>query len=605
MAVISSKQPTDRRRENGARPVALEEEHASLADLPRDYQAAPVIQQGPTSRAPGLTARSKRVREWQYLKRIELAEEARREGHELAPQELAQAAEKAWEAFRAGQGSGAVLKQFEATAPTSEAPQRSEINREVEIAACLSHPTLRWLSQLMLGKTNARGFSARRKLVLAVFLRMAFAFARPEVAKVREELLAGHTLASWAHDYPDEGPASKHFYESLHNMLRAKPAEVLVHTNLELYRQLIEQKDASGKPRHPNAGKVAIVDGCLIPANVPQRSPRDEEHRGILYGPGRERVEDVVYTDSNGRLQRFVAGYKLMTLVDMATNQAMVFCVCPADCSERQAALHLLRLLFRLWPECPLEILVGDGLYHNDVDFLRELIFELGVQPCFPDSNGKYRAGLEHVSTKGVPECDCGELMKLKDVDPLLTARSRAKKGIARGEKAATGARLRWVCEHGLCKPTYTRPFDDPRLYTFLPRVGDHPRAALRSALLHRRNAVESYFARLHNLGLNGKANRPAWAKDHEMDWLLGAGIISLTARRLVHEIGLYDLAEAEARDLRLLDQPSAEVPAPGPNEIELAGARRERERILGPAEPPRTWGRAETISEAVEELAA
>lgn len=575
--------------------VSLPEERpaeapATVADLPPDFRQAPVIQQGPTGRSPGLAPRSKRVREWQYLKRIELQEEARKGGKELSPQGLQRAVEKAWDEFLADQSSSAVLKQFEATAPTSQAPNSSQVNREVEIAACLRHPVLRWLSDLMLGKTNARGFKARRKLVLAVFLRMAFSFGRPEVVKVREELLCGHTLASWAHDYPDEGPASKHFYESLHCMLRSKPAEALVHTNLELYRQLIEQRESSGDLRHPNAAKVAIVDGCLIPANVPQRSPKDEEHRGILYGPGRERVEDVVYTDSQGRLQRFVAGYKLMTLVDVATNQAMVFCICPADCSERQAALHLLRLLFRLWPECPLEILVGDGLYHNDVEFLRELIFELGVQPCFPDTAGKYRADLEHVKTKGVPGCGCGELMKLKDVDPLLNAKSRAKKGMARGQMAPTGARLRWVCERGLCKPTYTRPFDDPRLYTYLPRAGDHPRAALRSALLHRRNAVESYFARLHALGLGGKANRPAWAKDHEVDWLLGMGIVSLTARRLAHETGLYAAAEGEAEALGLMDQPSHAVPAPGPSEEELAAAQRDREGRLGPVSAPQTW---------------
>lgn len=602
MAVIADK--NRRKRRSAPRRSRGQEAAPPVLDLPVDYQAAPVIQQGPASYSPGVTARSKRVREWKHLKGLELQDEAQKSGRELTVQELSAAVEKAWDEFQGWRCSQAILKQFAATAPTSEAPERA-INHEVEIAACLRLPTLRWLKELMLDKTNARGFSACRSLVLAVFFRMAFACGRPEVARAREELLAGHTLASWAHDYPDPGPKSKHFYESLHKMLASKPADVLVHVNLELFHQLAEQQDPSGKLRHPDAGKVAIVDGCLIPANVPQRSPKDEEHRGILYGPGRERVEDVVYTDSQGRLQRFVAGYKLMSLVDLATNQAMVFCVCPADCNERQAALYLLRLLFRLWPQCPLETLVGDGLYHNDIDFLRELIFTWGVQPCFPDNSGAYRKDLEHLATKGVPECACGDLMKLKDVDPLLTAKSRAKKGIPRGQGSPTGARLRWQCPNGLCGPSYTRPFDDPRLYSYLPRAGDHPRAALRSALLLRRNAVESYFARLHSLGLGGKGQRPAWAKDQEMDWLLGSGIVSLTARRLAHETGLYDLAEAEARRLRLLDQPSEVVPAPGPSELELARTRRERDRRLGPPEPPRTWASGEVGSMLDEELAA
>jgi hypothetical protein len=77
-------------------------------------------------------------------------------------------------------------------------------------------------------------------------------------------------------------------------------------------------------------------------------------------------------------------------------------------------------------------------------------------------------------------------------------------------------ARLRWVCPNskpsrrsgsGICKGVETKPHDDPRLYTFLPRGGSHRHAALRTALLLRRNGVESINASLKNLASEAKTN--------------------------------------------------------------------------------------------------
>ena len=78
--------------------------------------------------------------------------------------------------------------------------------------------------------------------------------------------------------------------------------------------------------------------------------------------------------------------------------------------------------------------------------------------------------------------------------------------------------------------------------------------------------------------------------KRREHDLLLCAGLTFLTARRLIHETGLYDEVEDEARTLGLLEQPTLANPAPGPSELELARALREREATIGPPEAPRTW---------------
>jgi hypothetical protein len=66
----------------------------------------------------------------------------------------------------------------------------------------------------------------------------------------------------------------------------------------------------------------------------------------------------------------------------------------------------------------------------------------------------------------------------------------------------------------------------------------------------------------------------PQWAHDHEVQWLFGMGAIAMTARRIVHETGLYDEVLDEARKLGLLTRPSLSNPTPGPTASSLSSAR-------------------------------
>jgi hypothetical protein len=552
-----------------------------------------VIEQSAPIRSPGLTMRKKRVEEWKLLTKIGLLSRARDQGLELSEVEAAAQAERAFDELCRRSDASELLKQFEKSAPSLECPRPSEVEEDVEIAAVLRLPVVRWLSEYLLTKSNRRGFRASRGLVAAVFMRLSFARCRPEVAAVRKKLLRGHTLASWAHGYPGEGPSKSQFYESLKTMLRSKSATTAVHANIELVRQLAEASGANGKPLHPMAGQVGIVDATLVEADVPQRSPQGEgrlreEHRELLRGPGREMVRPVVYSDGRGNITRYTHGYKLLLLMDMGLNVPLCWRLVPADADERAETKKLLTVLFRLWPDCPMWALVGDSLYDHSKAFAHELLFNWGLIPVFPRA-GEYSAGLPHVKTEGVPHCKCGE-MKLKDTDAFYTAKRRAKDGIARGQEAPRfDARLRWVCPNKICKAVTTRPLDDPRLYSFLPRSGTSSKAALRSALLLRRNQVESVFASLRHLGLGGtKQERPAWACDVGMDWLLSSGLLYLTARRVAHASGAYDEAHQEAASLGLLEQPSPAEPAPGPSESELAQVRANR-RLYDPA-APRSW---------------
>jgi hypothetical protein len=558
-------------------------------NLSNPYSGAKTFTKGQLSYGPGLTMRSQRVREFVVLKAIELRRAdpdlTEAEAEELASAELDRLAERP--------NAKEIFRQFDDFAPTSTAPDRAKIDDDVELAASLWHAPVRWLKGILGAQTNRRGFAANREMVIAAFFQMALGKCRPDAKATHQRLRRGHTLLSWAHDYPEPGPGKSAFYKSLRGSLEAAPPRAALHVNFELFRQLTGQADGRGKPLNPDAGKVLIVDGSLVEANVQQRSPKNGAHRAVLVRPGQEKVAPVIYTLPNGQIRTFVHGYKLMTIACMATTLPLVWRLVPASADERQETLLMLRDLFELWPDCPAHTIVGDALYNRSKDFLRSLIFQWGLHPCFP-GHGPYAEGTPHAATDGIPHCACREPMKFKDTDRYYTLERRQKEGIARGEWAPSrDARLRWVCRNDRCKLVSTRPYDDPRLYTWYHRGGDHRRGAQRTALLVRRNAIESVFASLKHFGCGGsKVERARWANsDETMDWLLGTALMGITARRWSHESGVYQQAHQEASQLGLLDQPVTSNPVPGPSAATLAKVRRARFARLGPPIEPATWG--------------
>jgi hypothetical protein len=552
-----------------------------------EYEGAREIKQTPSGHTPGFTLRPHRVDEWILLKAIGL----RKQDSTLGVEESVKQAKKEFEKFRQGVTAGPDLKAFEDTAPTCSVPVPSKTRQECEVAAVRWLPEIRWLSNFLWRKNNGRGFPGHRHMLIAVLLQMAFGRSRPELSSARDALLAGRPLLNWAHDYPDGCQARSTFFQTFRRLLESKPAAVLPHVNLALLKRLAAECDGKGRLRHKEVGKIGIVDATLIEADVAQKSPKSEKHRELLTGRRREKVRPVVYTGPEGNVRRFTHGYKLLAIICAETMAPMIWALVSASADERKETLLLLDKLFAIWPDCPLEILVGDGLYDGSIEFAHRLVFDYGIHPCFPMSAG-YAAATPHLKSKGVPVCGCGEEMKFKDSDNYYTLERRIKEGIPRGQQAKRlDARLRWVCRNGKCKLVSTRPFDDPRLYTWLHHGGDHERASLRRALLVRRNAVESLFSSLKHLGLGGRAQeRPRWACDIGMDWLLSLGLVFQTARRLVHENGLYQRAFDEAQGLGLLRQPSEQQPAPGPNELQLARARQSRAGALEPSQAPVTW---------------
>ena len=175
-------------------------------------------------RSPGRTARSKRVREFLFL----ATREERRRSPKMTSAEARERAEARLKALMESPNANAIVREFEATAPTSRTPKREHIDDYVEVAAALRNPVLRWLTTWMLERTNERGPSPDRSMVLSVFFHMAFVLGRPDISNTRKGFRAARPSATWAFGYPGRGPKRSSFYDSMRNMLMGRPASARV-----------------------------------------------------------------------------------------------------------------------------------------------------------------------------------------------------------------------------------------------------------------------------------------------------------------------------------------------------------------------------------------
>ena len=552
------------------------------------------------SRRPGLSARSLRVREWRYLTGLEIAKDyaMKHGGAKIPPDELEAAVDEAYEALSKDPDWDLYKRFFAETAPTCRAPLGTDPT--VEMAALRRLPEIRWLARYMQTKTNRRGKPTRKTPLTALFFELAFGQGRPEVSRVRYALEGNTPLLNWAHGYPGKLPGKSQLYDALHSMLRSTllSADALVAVNIELIKRLAKLKDADGTPRHPLVGRHLAVDGTLIPAAVQQRAPIDWRHKEILHGARRRMVNTVIYTRRGKQVSKHNTGYRLTVLVDIASTLPVAFRLDEATADERSALTALLGDLFEGWPDAPVETISGDSLFENSKELAMHLVFGWGIQPIFPERAGEFARHLSHADNLGVPKCACGE-MKVRNREGFYDVARRRKHGFRPGElldkRRQRGARIRWECPTGRCKDVTTRPADDPRLYTYYPRTGRDRLAVMRRVLASRREAVESVFAALKRRGCGAAGfDRPAWVYDDEAHWFHYGGLLGLTARRLAHELGLYEAAYREAEDLDLLAQPTRNRPAPGPTADELADV--VTRRRLEPIQAPVGWPSYEEI---------
>lgn len=278
--------------------------------------------------------------------------------------------------------------------------------------------------------------------------------------------------------------------------------------NIEFVRSLIE--------KHPNAGigNRLALDGTSVPAWVRQigkSSPEEEliinkrhpeaRSRAYSYSTGKKTLQpgekSTVATSKHWR------GYTLLPLVDIATRQALVWLVVPANVNEHLVVERLLELLFELFPECPVTELVADSAY--DVAATHELcevkygihliaVRKPSLAVVTTDVTAKQSKRIESFNGRGVAICRKHQ-KQMKLAGHELGKRDGLKPGEA--SKEAT-FRTRWACPDGCGNPGLPMHLSWSA-FCFYPHhsKGSPSKHAMRVALQARRNVCETLFSSL------------------------------------------------------------------------------------------------------------
>jgi hypothetical protein len=293
-------------------------------------------------------------------------------------------------------------------------------------------------------------------------------------------------------------------------------------------------------------------------------------------------------------------GYNLVVIACMDTGIPVIWTLIPATGQERDATRKMIDALYRLRPDFPMEYLVGDGHYSGDgspnsrQEGLSEFLYRrYGIHGVFPRNEGRSPNNL-WAKSAGVPQCRHG-LMKLSKEGEVWDAKKRQREGVPPGDPPPLGKgsrpRNRWRCPEEnpdkRCLDAKTYLPDDWHLNTYLPHAGDSRKAATRSVILARRNAIESLFSRIKRLGVGSEwPLRKTWGGDDGMRWLTSLALLQITARKVVHLSGAYAESFQEAVEAGLVT----------PNEERLFGPRipgadsRPAPGIRPEAGPPSSW---------------
>jgi len=493
-----------------------------------------------------------------------------------------------------------LLAQLERLTLTPNVPHKSTINNMVEKAAVKRLAQWAWVTGKL--QEQKRGRPGKRSFTLAVFTEMAVDRFRPEIKHVMDNFHASDQR-DFVHGRLEAAVGKICVYDSMHSMLQAQDTRIWCEVNIDLIKELrnLPGIDALYK----QIGRYAAIDGTDTQANVeqiPATGGNGSRHDKLIRG---KRTKAGYKAAGLGKVYR---GTKEMVLVCVLTGLPLVWGMYDGNVSERAATIELLNRLYELWPDCPLEYLIGDALYEDEQDFNAIIEFGYGIRPVFHRKQSEAVYGAQVAWTEGhrtmkgqfgVPECAHG-LMKFRGTEGFLTREKRQEilgddgkplDPLAEIPIKHQAARIRWECPGGEpnCKEVATYVKDDARVYTYLPRAGNSKRAVLRQALYLKRNRIESVFADLKNSGIASPKHMVArWADDHETEHLIGARLTYMTAKRLVHERGDYKKVLAEARELGLVREPGEEQ-RDRLNDIEHQRMLRNRQAAIKPR-PPATW---------------
>ncbi|MBK8294089.1 MAG: hypothetical protein IPK93_04650 [Solirubrobacterales bacterium] len=357
-------------------------------------------------------------------------------------------------------------KVFLRTAPSSRAIPRKGISEIAEIRAMMALPEVAWIKEHLESSGSSR--NGEWGLPASVLLKMTY-FGRPDFSNTRRHFIPGSAV-DWAYGHV-KGPATQAGeYFALQTILnRHKPGSA-IHVNLRLLKRFVDAKvPGTDRPAYPNAFKRCSVDGTLIQANIsqtPTYAPTKRQRKRLerqAAGPRRPMVQGVWHAKGTGAepsddpinvsgTRKSCVGYNLVVITCMDTGDPVIWQLMPATGNERTAVVEMLEALYILWPDFPMEYLVGDSLYGNSRDFIAHLYQRYGVHAVFPVHGNMSKRTSDSVD--GVPLCQHGP-MNLVKTGEVWDSVKRRKEGVKPGHLPPNGKgsrpRLRWECPEDIC----------------------------------------------------------------------------------------------------------------------------------------------------------
>lgn len=434
----------------------------------------------------------------------------------------------------------------------SWAPDRKDIRESIEAAACRRVVEWQELEAMLVG--CGRGRPSDRRLPIAIFSRAVLCSGVPELRANLKDFQGSNLELDWAFfDTPDMDANTAHMREesavrkAMKGMLERNDPEQTVELNLQVIRRLWE--------RHEDIGRYLVVDATPISALVEQTVPVNAEHAALVTrNTGATLHHHGGGSGKRKRNPKTWLGWRLLAIADLKSGLPLIWKLIPAG-PEYPHLVPMLERLLALAPWLDPEYVVGDSEYDRSTRIAFDLQARLGICPVFPlrENVGRHWDWHEH---HGVPHCSRRghAAMKLHQSEDFMPENVTIgyEPNFALARKEFPG-RTRWYCEK--CrkagrKITATTWFrKNPRLYTYLPRGGEHERYARRVALMLRRNSIEGLFSQLKRRGIGNRNHfNCRWATHGvHVEWLCGAALLGMTVRREAHESGLYANAANEA----------------------------------------------------------
>jgi hypothetical protein len=470
-----------------------------------------------------------------------------------------------------------VIKVFDEYAMSSTAPPRRPINPFAEIAATLAQQPISQLLRHLACTPHTRGPKPDLSTAVAIIVDEAIRPSWCVIRHTRHELEAGQLSRRWSLNLPAANPEEWSSYKHIDTVTGTisqrdperkptiKPGHDPGHyprTNIDLLRELAALTDDEGNLCHPRLGRIAILDGTRIRAPISQSPPPSAKYLRMQAGAALAGIAFSVY-DHGGQFDS-KKGWRPVKLVDQQTGLPLIWTIAPANVEEDKVLIrNLLPNLFRLWPDCPLEIIIGDGVLDN-AWVCGELEARWSIHPMFTRRTSKrrtvvVRGGGTYTTNDGQLICSCGTAMTFRGREGFFSYKQRETAGIPRGAMAPNTkeARIRWKCTSCSAKgTTYAlkqvgHDWPNANHHLYYPIHGAGGSSLLRKALLLYRNIVESTFAVMKATGV-GNEQPAQWAKDHGIVHLIGMYFTLRTARRLAHENGSYAILAAEHATLGL-----------------------------------------------------